>query len=344
MIFDLISVSIIFFIFFFIFKKFKILNDDSSYSHHKKFIKNQRSPILLGGVFLMTIFIIFSNYSFFPFKFSLFLIFLLGLFSDKNFFPSPKLRLLIQLFILIYIIFYQDLKIIDLRVEQLNLILSNSLINLIFTTFCLAILINGCNFIDGLNGLLTGYSILILSSIIFIGSNFINLDIVNEYFLFILIFCLILFFTVNLFGLVFLGDNGSYIISLYLGIYLIILSMSNEYLSPYYVASMLWYPAFENLFSFVRRMISRKNVSSADNLHFHQILYAYINSLKIFKNRYQFSNNLSTLLILIINLPGFILSSLYPFNTKLLVFVIIFNVLIYLSSYFFLFSKNFKNK
>tara|TARA_Y100000741_G_scaffold334632_1_gene291976 strand:+ start:1396 stop:2430 length:1035 start_codon:yes stop_codon:yes gene_type:complete len=344
MIFDLISVLIIFLIYFFFFQKFEILSDDTSYSDHKKFIKNQKSPILLGGIFLITIFIIFSNYSFFPIKFSFFLIFLLGLFSDKNLFSNPKLRLLMQLFILIYIIFYQDLKILDLRVDQFNLILSNNFFNLFFTTFCLAILINGCNFVDGLNGLLTGYSILILSSIIFLNSNFAYLDIINLNFLYILIFSLTLFFIFNLFGLVYLGDNGSYIISLFLGVYLITISMSNQYLSPYYIASMLWYPAFENLFSFVRRIKSRKNISSADNLHFHQILYAYIDRYKIFKNSDQFSNNLSSLLILIMNLPGFIFSSIYPFNTKLLVFIIFCNIFIYLSCYFFLIPKNFKNK
>ena len=42
----------------------------------------------------------------------------------------------------------------------------------LFTTFCLAILINGSNFIDGLNGLLIGYYLLInLSSIFYISFN-----------------------------------------------------------------------------------------------------------------------------------------------------------------------------
>ena len=37
-----------------------------------------------------------------------------------------------------------------------------NMMRFIFTTFCLMILINGSNFIDGLNGLLLGYSLLII--------------------------------------------------------------------------------------------------------------------------------------------------------------------------------------
>ena len=169
---DLISVIFIILIYFLFFKKYQLLNENSNISHHKSFTKNRKTPILIGGIFLTTIIIIFSNFPFLPLKFSLFLIFLLGLSSDKNIFPNPKIRLIIQLFILMYAISFYDLKILDLRIEFANELLSNSFLNLLFTIFCLAILINGSNFIDGLNGLLIGYIILVLASLFYVTENF----------------------------------------------------------------------------------------------------------------------------------------------------------------------------
>ena len=149
---DLINVLIIFLFYFIFFNKFKLLRDNKASSSHKKFIKSKKFKILIGGFFLVSIVFLFSDYPFFPIKFSLFLIFLLGLSSDKNILNSPKLRLIIQLIILFYAVYFYGLTINDLRIEKVNLILTKSEFNLLLTIFCLAILINGSNFIDGLNG------------------------------------------------------------------------------------------------------------------------------------------------------------------------------------------------
>ena len=46
---------------------------------------------------------------------------------------------------------------------------------------------------------------------------------------------------------------------------------------------LLWYPAFENLFSLIRRSF-KKNVSEADKLHLHQLIFRYLNK-KIFNKK-----------------------------------------------------------
>ena len=110
MYFEFILIFLIFCSYFFLFKKINLLNEDKNISDHKKFIESNKIPILLGGIFLLTIFIFFSNYYFFPVKLSLLLIFLLGLLSDKNMLPNPKVRLLIQIFITLYLVsFYNPL-------------------------------------------------------------------------------------------------------------------------------------------------------------------------------------------------------------------------------------------
>lgn len=339
---DLILILIIFITYFFFFKKFGYLNEDKNLSEHKKLVANDKIPILMGGLFLVTVLIIFSSLDFFPIKFSLILIFLLGLSSDKNVLPSPKIRLYIQLLLLLYIVFDLKLEIQDLRLEALNFILSNSLLNIIFTIFCLAIFINGSNFIDGLNGLLIGYSILIFSSIILVILNFEVVPIFDERFIVNLMFSLMLLFIFNISGFVYLGDNGSYLLSLFLGIYLILFFMNNQFLSPYYIASLLWYPAFENFFSFLRRLKSNKNISLADNLHLHQLFYKYLIHTKLIKNK-NLINSFSSILILFLNTPGFIFCSMYPYDTKIQIIIIITNLIFYIYFYLYL-SKKFDYK
>ena len=69
--------------------------------------------------------------------------------------------------------------------------------------FCLAILLNGSNFLDGLNGLVSGYYIIILLSLLFLNNSFSeqNLLAVEKDFLILFLFILIIFFVFNIFDL-----------------------------------------------------------------------------------------------------------------------------------------------
>ncbi len=336
-----IYIILIFLFYFFLLKKFPLLNDDISSSNHKKLVGGKLIPILLGGPYLITIILIYAPNNFYPIKLIFCLIVILGLMSDKNFLPNPKLRLIIQILLLVLIVYNQELKIEDLRSGPLNFLLSNDIFNICFTVFCLAILINGCNFIDGLNGLLVGYLIFSLISIFYITSTNTNLNLIDREFLNIFWVSLVIFFIFNIFGLVYLGDSGSYIISVVIGFYLIQISSINNSLSPYYIALILWYPAFENLFSLMRRIIKQKKVSGADNHHLHQLFYLYLKNRNFFNKKYL--NSFCSIIILMYNLPGFLISCLFPSKTNILVSVILLNLITYLLFYNF-FIKQLKNE
>tara|TARA_B100000674_G_scaffold436951_2_gene397418 strand:+ start:330 stop:1367 length:1038 start_codon:yes stop_codon:yes gene_type:complete len=338
---NLLTIFVFFIAYFLFFKKFKILNDEVDSSNHKKLVVNYKTnPILLGGVYLTTVFMFFSSESIFPVKITIALIFLLGLSSDKNFLLNPKIRLLLQLIILFSLIFFEDLRVNDLRINVLNNLLSNYHFSLIFTIFCFGVLINGCNFIDGLNGLLIGYSIFIFFSLLIQSGNY-SFEVYDINFIYLFICALIILFVFNISGVIFLGDNGSYVLSTILGFYLLDLFINNQFLSPYYIAILLWYPAFENLYSLIRRINLRQNVSVADNAHIHHFVYRYIID-KEFINR-KYANSISTIAILIFNVPSFILANIYSTNTKILISLIFSNIIIYLFVYYFLF-KYFKFK
>ena len=323
-------------------KKINFLNE-AKYSIHKKFSDTNQSPIIIGGIYLTIIVLFFFSNDFINLKTVLLLIFLLGLLSDKNILPSPKIRIIIQFIILFAFVFFSDLKIDNLENQYLNGILKNNFFNIFFTIFCFAVLINGSNFLDGLNGLLSGYYLMIILSIFYICFNNNDIIFVHKEELKIIFVSLLIFYFFNIFGKVYLGDGGTYLISTFIGFYLIefILGNSNSYISPYYIASILWYPAFENLFSISRRLSKKNNVSSPDNRHLHQLVFLFLKSKNLINGKYL--NSVSSIIILVFNLPTFIFSSLLMTHSKLLVFIILINIILYLLIYNFI-SKNLKFK
>ena len=145
-------------------KKLNFLLDIKS-EKHKKFTSIQKN-YSIGGILL----IIFFMLSFFDKKEYLdgvffFSIFLIGLFSDLKILNNPKIRFLLQIFSIILFVYLLDIRILDTRAEIFNKLLENNIFNYFFVTFCLMILINGSNFVDGINTLLINYFIIILGSL-----------------------------------------------------------------------------------------------------------------------------------------------------------------------------------
>ena len=70
-------------------------------------------------------------------------------------------------------------------------------------------LLNGSNFIDGVNGFLTSYFLLVIFSIILIGP-FSDLALVNYEYLKLYLIPMVCFLILNLLNKNFLGDSGSY--------------------------------------------------------------------------------------------------------------------------------------
>ncbi len=234
----------------FLFNKFNLIKDKKNTSFHKKFVENNFEPPFSGGIFIILTIILFLNVSII-FKSFLFIIFLIGFFSDLNLFKSVNLRFYLQLISVILIVYFLDLYIQSVRIEFIDNLLSNYLFKIFFTTFCVLILINGSNFLDGVNTLVIGYYSLVLYFISSIDNG--NISLIDADFINLLIFSLLILFVLNYFNLLFLGDNGSYLISVFVGIYLIDLANNNTLISPYFVMNLLWYPAYETLFSIIRK-------------------------------------------------------------------------------------------
>ena len=97
----------------------------------------------------------------------LFSIFLIFFFSNIKKLNSVSLRFFLQIILILFFVNIIGLEIKNTRIEFVDTIISNKIANTIFVSFCLMVLVNGSNFIDGLNGLLLKYYLIIYLVILF---------------------------------------------------------------------------------------------------------------------------------------------------------------------------------
>jgi UDP-N-acetylmuramyl pentapeptide phosphotransferase/UDP-N-acetylglucosamine-1-phosphate transferase len=330
------STFLSFFLYYF-FKKKNFLLDQTNSSKHKQLtLKNSSNKVILcGGIIVFINSLFFFDNQLYLIKVFSFFILIIGILSDINKFNSPKFRIISQFFIvLIFLLLNKALIISDVRIDFLNNYLEIELISIFFTVFCLLILINGSNFLDGLNTLVIGYYVLVLATIIVVSIQF-NLNI-NPNICYLIIFLSIIFL-LNFFNKVYLGDAGSYLISFLTGYFLLDFVSNNNSISPYFICLLLWYPALENLFSILRRFFLKKKVDQADQGHLHQMIYTKLKTISFINKKYL--NTSTGMLINFFNFIVFLLSYKYYFLTQHLIMVIIFNIMVYLLLFFSLKKK-----
>ena len=137
--------------------------------------------------------------------------------------------------------------------------------SIIFTIFCILILINSLNFYDGING---------QSCLIFLIF-FIYLFIVsgqNSFYL-ICVFLILLVTLLNLKNMLFLGDSGIYLLSIILSISLIYEhNIQNNILYADEIFFLLLLPGFDLVRLTISRSLNLKNPLLGDRNHIHHLL------------------------------------------------------------------------
>ena len=271
------------------------------------------------------------------FLFYLTIFFVIGILADLNLIKSPIYRFMIQSLFLLILIFDLGLYVNDIRIDFLNNILSNKYFNAFFIFLCFSILLNGTNFIDGNNGLSLGY-FLIISIIIYRLIEDQKIFYETKILLpFIFIILILLFF--NFLNKLYIGDNGVYLLVIFYGYLLIDIYSKNSNISPYFIVNLLWYPAFETLFSILRKIKYNYSPMSPDTRHLHHLIFNYY--VKKFNFSNKFSNSLTGLSINIYNFFILIYGSFYLQETKFQVLCIFISVIIYVFLYFFLKRENY---
>ena len=112
-------------------------------------------------------------------------------------------------------------------------------------------------------------------------------------------------------------------------------------MSSLFVISLLWYPAFENLFSILRKVKFSISPINPDTNHLHQLIFFYLR--EIFGRNNFYVNTFTGLLINLYNLLGIMLATKFYNNSQILILIIIFNLFFYTFVYIKLKNKNSKS-
>ena len=265
------------------------LNLKKYFSQYQGIQKIHDGEILrIGSLFLFLPLIIiylindeFKSMSFYLIIICSSVIIFLTVLEDIKHFLSPKLRLAILFFVSTIYVFFADLpniKISSIFIDRQNIIIFYSLYIL-----SLIMIMNGFNFIDGLNGLSSFNFITIFISIYFLADLYQDEEIKNwSMFLILLsLFFLVLNFP---FGKLFLGDSGSYLYAFLSGSTIIMLFERNAEAPTLLALLVLAYPITEIIFSIIRKSLKKFSPMAPDNLHIHQLIYKKLNGDKKFRN------------------------------------------------------------
>ena len=313
-----------------VFKKKGILLNYSGDIHQS--FSNKKNVPLAGGLFILIPIVFFLNDLFI--NFFIVLIYLIGFFSDRKMVVSAKKRFLIQCLLILLFVAIFDVKVDSSRLELFDIILNNKYFAIFFSAFCLLILINGCNFIDGLNGLLISSTIIIL--LILTKLNLIDNLIISDQSINLIILVLLLLLLLNIFNVLMLGDSGAYLLGFFIGFLIISSHRSNPDVSPYFFISLIWYPCFENLFSILRKLNKEFSPLKPDSKHLHQLVFFFLT--KKFDLKLILSNNLSSGIICFFNFLIIYISTLNPSNTFFQIKLIFASIIFYNVSYILLFK------
>lgn len=199
--------------------------------------------------------------------------FVFGLVEDLTKRVSVKMRLIATICSGLIFSILTDYQIRDVDLPGADWLLSFGVPSLLFTAFAIGGIANAINIIDGVNGLASGASIIILSGFAVVAWQVGDSTILG--------ICLVTigslggFFMLNFpLGRIFLGDAGAYTTGFILAALAVALPERNAELSPLIGLLALSYPVTETMVSIHRRTVrAGTHPGQPDRLHLHSLVY-----------------------------------------------------------------------
>ncbi len=285
--------------------------------------------LFLSSFFVTFIFIKISYLSLIlPLLIGSLIIFLFSFYEDLKQSLSPYFRLSILFVGSFVFVFFSKLP--DINISILLLIKDYQIIKILLFILSLMLLMNGFNFIDGLNGLSSFNFISIMSSILYIGYSY-NDDFIVKLSTLIIVIAIFIFLLNFPFGKIFLGDSGSYVYALFAGALIIYLFERHSQLPTLLAMVILSYPITEMLFSIFRKLYLKYSPLSPDVNHLHHLVF------KKLQGNLKTRNNIASIIMLPFCIIPFVLTYFsvnYNLDDNFLKFIIYF--ILYSLSYLFL--------
>jgi UDP-GlcNAc:undecaprenyl-phosphate GlcNAc-1-phosphate transferase len=243
------------------------------------------------------------------------LFFLLGYFDDKNDI-NAYLKFFFQItFLLLLIIFNNDLSINNINISFLNKKILLGEFSIFFTILCYLLFINAFNMLDGINISAAVYALLLLVFLYLHQNNIIFI---------VLIISLLFFLIKNYQNKLFLGNNGSYLLGFILSFFFIDLNIT-KVISVEEIFLAMIIPGLDMLRLYIQRIYNKKNPFKADLNHLHHILLKKFSYYKAV-----------IYLLLILCIPIFLN---YFFEVSKKIYLIIFITILYVSLIIYLLKK-----
>ena len=166
----------------------------------------------------------------------------------------------------------------SLGLPWLDRLVDGTPLMVLFTVFAVGGVTHSFNLIDGLNGLLGGFTLIVLSALLLVAYQ------VGDYSLFMLgLFGVMATLGFLIFnwpgGRIFAGDGGAYLLGYLSATLFVLLVARNPEVSPWFPLVTLGYPIFETLFSiYRRRFFQHVRHDAPDDLHLHQLIYRLVSA------------------------------------------------------------------
>ncbi len=201
--------------------------------------------------------------------------FTIGFIDDRTSLSPSKKTFALLIFLTLLIPLHEDLIIRNLIFKDLEFYIPLNQANIFFTIFCLYFFYNIVNFSDGANGITISLSIYWLLVFIFFGS-------INKIFIYSLIAPLILILIFNLKNKIFLGNSGSSLLSITLGILFIINYNIDNSIKCDEIFLLMFIPAIDTIRVTIDRTLSGKSPFQPDQKHLHHLLLKMIDKNFVF--------------------------------------------------------------
>ena len=203
-------------------------------------------------------------------------IFLIGISEDVTNNVSALARLIISIVSATSLVIFSGTVISPTGFVPFDLFLTMPALAAILSIVSVTTMCHAMNIIDGLNGLASGTSIIILTSIAILSGMSGDGDIK-------LVALLLLAPTLGFFllnfprGLIFLGDGGAYFLGMAVAVVAINLPTRNPEISSFASLLIVSYPIYETMRSYIRRFRKRgQALMQPDNLHLHSRVFRFL--------------------------------------------------------------------
>tara|TARA_B100001059_G_C17724811_1_gene522811 strand:- start:59 stop:1078 length:1020 start_codon:yes stop_codon:yes gene_type:complete len=194
---------------------------------------------------------------------------------------SPIFRLIILSIGSFIFVFFTNLP--EINISFLLVINDHYYFLVLIFILSLMLIMNGFNFIDGLNGLSSFSFFSILLSIYYVA-NFYGDYFLTSLIIIIFLSSLVVFFLNFPFGKIFLGDSGSYLYAMISGSLVIYLFSRNPELPSLLAMVILAYPITEMLFSVFRKFFKGNSPLKPDTIHLHHLIFNRLDGNKFSRN------------------------------------------------------------